>query len=335
MNDFPYGDGSFGNGFFGVPYKVQSLRAGLLGLTPQKSSIHKGFEVCLSRIELDPTRVTEASQHYNAVKDWIESRIYKTVRQVGSFQRKTKIRPIVEKGVVEPIDIDATVCFGDAHYYSSDGTTGPSALQQVSDALRSNKTYRLLEPKIDHPVVTLSYANEFFMELIPCFRNRIPPHALREPASYFVANSSGHWEIADYDFDSQYITAANKKTGGKLVPAIKLMKRLCRNKNIAVKSFHIEMLCALLLEPFGEELGNWEWQQVLVYFLTNAPVLLDYDLVLPGSMTPAFKSPNPYIAQSQMRAVGKTLEALNQLPDGSNKFSRFQEFFGAPFPASL
>jgi hypothetical protein len=307
------------------------------------SNVHRAFELCLSRIELDPTRVKEASQHYNAVKDWLESKMNVTVRQVGSFQRNTKNRPIVEQGKVSRIDVDALVCFGDATCFAAswdDGTTPESALTQVRKALMLNGTYKLLEPEIDHPVVTLSYANEFFIELVPCFRNRFPPeNTYRDPASYLVANSLGGWEDADYDFDSQYITQANKNSDGNLVPAIKLLKRFIRNKQIGLKSFQVEVLAGLLLEPFFEVAPqnhpNWQWQDALWFFLKVAPALLANNPTIPGSKTPHIPVNNLPTVQAILLEYAGLFDDLRKLPDNDETLRLYRAAYGAPFPSSL
>lgn len=328
---------------FGSQLGVDPNRARdqFLGAFKSKSLVHRGFENCLSRIELDPSRVGEAKQHYNAVKSWLESRLNVTVRRVGSFQRHTKIRPIVENGVISPIDIDAVVCFGDVtHFVSYGGTSAASALEQVRAALASNRTYQILEPKIDHPVVTLSYANEFFLELIPCFKNRLPPeNTYRDPASYYVSNSAGGWELADYDYDSQYISVANKESDGNLVPAIKLLKRFCRNRKIALKSFQIEVLAALLLGPYFQaapkNFPDWEWQDVLIFFLKIAPALLNNYPAIPGSQTAHIPVDNLAFVQSQLSDWSQIFQDLKKLEDSQEKLKLFRMAFGAPFPAAI
>ena len=61
------------------------------------ATVSAGFKELLKRIELNPTRVALASQRYNAVADRIARELPGCeVRQVGSFQRRTKIRPLEE-----------------------------------------------------------------------------------------------------------------------------------------------------------------------------------------------------------------------------------------------
>src|SRR5436189_5807737 len=112
-------------------------------------TISEAFEELLRRLELDPTRAARASQRYGSVKNLIETSLAgKTVAQVGSFRRKTKIRP---NNPNDSLDIDAIVCFGDAHRLVADGTGIPpsTALETVRRALASDRTYRLMGPESD------------------------------------------------------------------------------------------------------------------------------------------------------------------------------------------
>lgn len=329
------------------PYPLRPL-LGPLGLnllkppTPPRSNIYKAFQTCLSNIELDATRSEQAKQHYNAIKNWLESRLSGVeLRRVGSFQRHTKIRPATVSGVASPIDIDALVCFGDARsMVSYGGTTGSSCLEMVSDALSQNRVYKLLKPTIDHPVVSLSYANEFYIELVPCYRNRLLREDWqRDPASYLVCNSSGNWEPADYDYDSQYISQANKDTDGKLIPAIKLIKQFCRNNRLELKSFQIELLCVRLLTPFISVMKDkglaWEWQDLLVFFLLTAPSIFSHDLSLPGSKSKVPPIENQYFLSIRMQGWGELFAKLSKNPLDSNETLKlFKSAYGERFPST-
>ena len=39
---------------------------------------------------------------------------------------------------------------------------------------------------------------------------------------YWVPARQGKWELADYDFEAEQITAINDSTGGLLVPTVKM-----------------------------------------------------------------------------------------------------------------
>ena len=90
-------------------------------------NVTDAFSELLRRIELNRARVQLASERYNAVKAAIEKALPgKAVRQIGSFQRKTKIRPA---DLSDALDIDAIVSFGDATRLGAPGEEGvtPSA----------------------------------------------------------------------------------------------------------------------------------------------------------------------------------------------------------------
>ncbi|MBX9724266.1 MAG: hypothetical protein K2X81_22850 [Candidatus Obscuribacterales bacterium] len=307
--------------------------------TPKKSAVHQAFKQCLANIELDQTRTDQASQHYNSIKNWLESRISGVqIRRVGSFQKHTKIRPVTINGIASPIDIDAIVCFGDATgIVSYGGTTGDSCLQIVRNALVENHIYKLLKPVVDHPVVTLSYASEFFIELVPCYRNRLDSESIaRIPASYLVCNSQNDWEHADYDYDSAYITEANKLADQKLVPAIKLIKQFVRNRELGIKSFQVEILCVQLLVPRILELKlanqTWEWQDMIAYFLQNASQILWQNLSLPGSRTKIPAIVDPFSLGMKMKEWGDLFASLRSLPPSNATLQAYKLCYGDRFP---
>ncbi len=306
----------------------------------QYSSIHKGFDECLTRIELDSTRIQLAKQHYNAVKNWLQSHLNVEVRRVGSFRKHTKIRPRIVNGKSSPIDIDARVCFGDATHIapSGRGITGEGLLQLLRNGLIENKTYRLMAPSIDRPAVTVSYADEFSIELTPCMRNQITPDNWRSPANYLLWNSSGNLEIADYDYDCAFITELNKLHDGYLIPAMKLLKQFVRNKSIELKSFQVELLCIKVISPFlskvKEDGGTWEWQDLIVCFLEDAPVVLELDLSLYGSRTTPARIPNAIQIQKDLRFWSILALRIREFGDTPEAFELWRAFYGEPFPAN-
>src|SRR4051794_32940684 len=109
------------------------------------SPVDEAFTELLRRVELNQSRAELASQRYNAVKATIETALPgKSVRQVGSFQRKTKIKPV---DLSDRLDVDAIVSFGRFSNYAAPqagGITPSKALDIIRRALSSNQTYRLM-----------------------------------------------------------------------------------------------------------------------------------------------------------------------------------------------
>ncbi len=121
------------------------------------SDVDRAFDEYLHRIELNPARVTKISQRYNSVKKQIESQLNGAkVKQVGSFQRKTKIRPITDN---DNLDIDALVILSRADRFVKDGLSPSRAMEKVRDSLQSDDTYKTMRPHSDSPVVVLKHAS--------------------------------------------------------------------------------------------------------------------------------------------------------------------------------
>jgi len=313
------------------------------------STVREAFAQLLKRIELDSTRVSVASQRYNAVKARIESSLAsKRVSQVGSFQRKTKIRPIDQNA---KLDIDAKVSFGQARNFAPmvQGITPQLALEIVREALAADKTYRLMKPESDAPTVVLEYADGFKIELIPCYEDLTGTHPrVFGPPCYLIGDSCGRWVAADYDYDAQVITGLNQSEAlvQALVPAIKIVKVLLRNLFVGLKSFHIEVLCALTLPitiaDWQNRSLNWGFQHVVAHFLKQVRRQLIGPVSLPGSYSPAVDSDlSPVRLQqlgSALEKLGATAWRICELDDKQNNtrsaLDCWRRFFGDPFPSS-
>jgi Second Messenger Oligonucleotide or Dinucleotide Synthetase domain len=178
-------------------------------------SVDEAFKELLRRIELNPSRVALASQRYSAIKAAIESALPgKTLHQIGSFQRKTKIRPA---DMSDKLDIDVLVSFGYFFQYArnpAEGISPGKTLEIVRQGLRWNETYRIMPQEQDHPIVRLAYADQMAIELAPAFADLTGQHSHGPdgPTCYIVAASPYTWVTADYDYDARLITALNSSS---------------------------------------------------------------------------------------------------------------------------
>jgi hypothetical protein len=201
------------------------------------TSVDESFKELLRRIELNRSRVTLASERYNAVKATVEAALPgKTLRQIGSFQRKTKIKPV---DLSDQLDIDVVVSFGRFYAYATnptEGVTPDKALNIVREGLRWNETYRVMPQQQDHPAIRIEYADGDLTGQ--------HSHGLSGPACYIVGASPYTWVAADYDYDAQIISSLNAVSEEKLVPMIKLAKSYFQNATVPLKSFHTEILVA-------------------------------------------------------------------------------------------
>jgi hypothetical protein len=307
------------------------------------TTVDEAFNEFLRRIELNGTRVMLASKRYNAVKIAIEGALQgKTVRQIGSFQRKTKIRPL---DLSDKLDIDAVVSFGPFREYATDGrgTYPESALETVRQALCANETYRVMPQEKNHPTVRLEYADAMSIELAPAFEDLTGqhPHGIGQPNCYIVGDSPSSWKPADYDFDSQVITQLNKDADEKLVPFIKLAKCYFRNMRVPLKSFHTEVLAA---NDVPGMLWYWKTQghafgyhHTLAGFLNCAASSIMTPAVLKGSYSPPVDSETSNFTLIKLadwlKKRSERAWALCRVQDEGAALSGWREFLGDPFPA--
>jgi len=307
-------------------------------------SVDEAFGELLHRLELNQSRVALASQRYNAVKATIEGALPgKTLRQVGSFQRKTKIRPV---GLGDQLDVDAVVSFGRFTHYAppnSAGTTPSKALDIVRRALSSNQTYRVMPQEQDHPVVRLQYADQMAIELIPAYEDYTGQHPRgpNEPACYIVGTASGSWRPADYDYDAQIISVLNALSKSKLVPTIKLAKAYSRHVTVPLKSFHIEVLVANIIPPtvtaWESKNYSYGYPHLIASFLSQVPYFVTKPATLQGSYSPPVNSD---LSVSTLSSVGAFLAGRAEVAwrlcadKSAAALAGWRDFFGELFPSS-
>lgn len=316
------------------------MRTILGGLT-----VEDGFAQMLSRIELNATRVALASQRYQAVKKTLEAALPgKAVKQIGSFQRQTKIRP---QDLSDALDLDVLVVFHAFTAFAAPGqkgTTPAESLQIVRKALVSNDIYHVMAPKQDSPVVVLEYADDFKIELVPAFIDKtgLRNHPSSTTDCYIVPGADGNWPAADYDYDAEFITAANKRSDGQLVPMIKLLKNYFRAVNMKMKPFKIEIMAAQtipgLVAEWTAKNFTWGYQHLTAAFLSEASSLISQDAQIPGSYSPAIKANlglNEVLTWPSF-LKGRSEEAwrLCGLKDDPAALAGWRKFFGDSFPAA-
>jgi hypothetical protein len=303
-------------------------------------SVDEAFRELLRRIELNPSRVALASQRYSAVKATIESALPgKTLRQIGSFQRKTKIRPA---DLSDRLDIDVVVSFGRFFQYAVPGTVGTTpamALETVRQAIQSNQVYRVMPQQQDHPIIRIEYADQMAIEFVPAFEDLTGQHfhAPDGPNCYIVGSSPYTWIPADYDYEAQIISGLNSMSEEKLVPTIKMVKAYFRNASVPLKSFHTELLVANTVPNLvGEWRGKgyrYGYHHLLAGFLSQVSKTITSPAVLYGSFSPPVDSGLSVVTLSTLGTfLAARADAAWRLC-ATNETYGWREFFGEPFPS--
>ena len=308
------------------------------------TTVNGVFNELLQRIELNPSRARLVSERYQRIKETLESGITGCeVFQIGSFQRKTKIRPDDENA---GLDIDVGVCLGEFYSYVSTGGISPDqALRACGNVLVDDGQYRTMSPYEEAPTVIIEYADGFKIELVPCYRDKSGKYPRADgPDCFVVGDNYNNWQPADYKYDAEIISGLNQVESVKqaLVPSIKMIKRFLRNYNSPLKSFHIEILCASIIPEavvrWVNGNKNWHYKHILAYFLSETHELLTGSIRLEGSYSIPINSGQ---SESELSQLGSALNRLGEhawelckLSDNNSAIKQWSEFFGHPFPAT-
>ena len=303
-------------------------------------SVDDAFKELLSRIELNPARVALASQRYNAIKNVLEAALPgKSVRQIGSFQRKTKIRPT---DLSDRLDLDVVVSFGRFYNYAASGTEGTTpgrALDILRHAIWSNDTYRVMPQAQDHPSLRIEYADQMAIEFVPAFEDLTGQHSHGPtgPNCYIVGSTPYMWVPADYDYDAHLIGTLNSFTEGRLVPSIKMVKAYLRNVSAPLKSFHTEILVANIVPGLISEWKGkgyrYGYNHILAATLANISKTITVPAVLPGSFSPPVNSGLNVATLVALGTFLATKAAAAWQLCAANTVQGWREFFGEPFPS--
>jgi Second Messenger Oligonucleotide or Dinucleotide Synthetase domain len=303
------------------------------------ASVDEAFRELLRRIELNPARVALASQRFSAVKSALATALPgKTVKQVGSFQRKTKIRPT---DLGDALDIDVVVSLGRFHQYAQPGTEGTTparALDIVRRAIWSNEMYRVMPQRPDHPALRIEYADQMAIEFVPAFEDQTGQHyhGPNGPNCYIVGASPYLWVPADYDYDASFITTYNNISEDRLVPSIKMVKAYFRNASVPLKSFHIEILVAntvpALITEWKSKGYRFGYNHLLAGTLGNLANTITVPAALPGSFSPPMDSGLDYVRLTALGAFLKARADVAWRLCAANTIHGWREFFGEPFP---
>jgi len=189
-------------------------------------NVSQAFNLFKSKLELSQSFKEEVTIHHNAIREWIES--YDSTietKLIGSLQRKTRIQPRSE----DVFDIDILVILGSFYSWVSSGGIKPEdALEKVEDIVSEHGTYEKIGVETDNPTITFEYEDNVKVELVPAYIDQIGKTIDGTPTlpvgrGYWIPKNN-RWVMADYDYDAEYITSANKNSDGYLIPTIKMLK---------------------------------------------------------------------------------------------------------------
>ncbi len=260
-------------------------------------TVSEAFEEFRSRLELSKTLQDAVTTHHNAVRKWLERydpRI--KTHLIGSLQRQTRIQPRPDK---DTFDIDILVVLDSFVRWVAPGevgTTPAAALGTVKGIVTQNETYERMGPETDSPTIALEYAEGIKVELVPAYLDNIG-HAsdgtstLPTGRGYWIPKDSRQWVVADYDHDADYISSENERSGGYLIPVIKMLKAAKRHLFPQMQSYHLEVLATSIV-PYLVRHFEGQGQTVSFPLLVWGFFTMAGDDVLRASQVPLSKSPS-------------------------------------------
>lgn len=261
---------------------------------------------------------------------------------IGSLQRRTKIQPIV---LADSFDIDILIVLGEFNgWVSAGGITASTALNDLYNRVLQSDRYTKKDPRQDAPAITLSFADNFQVELIPAYVDRVghnPAGFSHSPTgrAYWIPKN-GYWELADYDFDAQYISERNEASKGYLIPTIKMLKAIKRLHFREFNSFALEILAARVIPTAIATLERASspitYPGLLRLFFNAAKEMLANPLQIPGSLSSAiaFDAFNALAFASRFDALATRLDQILACPD-HEQIEGWRQLFGSPFPKTI
>lgn len=304
-------------------------------------SVNEAFALLLTNLE--PSRVLQdaVTTHHNAVRSCIENNLPGVrTKLIGSLQRRTRIHPRAE----DTFDIDILLILGQFDRWGLDGVAPAAAIERANQILQESPRYQDLEPTVDHPTVVMDYADGIKIEIVPAYVDNIGRDTLGNPTlplqrGYWIPEK-GRWIHADYDHDAAMVTQGNVNINGRLVPTIKMLKAIKRIHFQQMKSFHLEILAAmivpLILQTFERQAVAPTHAMVLREFFDATKDMLGTQVCFAGSNSPktCINFLESTTVASKFMAITTAIDEIERMASESEKIEGWRVIFGDVFPAS-
>lgn len=176
----------------------------------------------------------------------------------GSYKRGTIIRP--------PKDVDFFNVLLEDDYKDFTPSEALNILYAaLADIFPEKEKAGEIKPQTHS--ITVVYSDTLSIDVIPAFEDG---DAYRIPQVPQPSEGDEVWLVSNPKIHEDVVHEANEKTGGKLIPIIKLIKdwkrTKCKPQNIPVTSFHLELLATQILG--SEEIESLD--SGLAYFFEQA-----------------------------------------------------------------
>jgi hypothetical protein len=312
-------------------------------------TLKQAFNEFKSRLELSESFQQKISQRHKAVRTWVEKYGYET-KLIGSLQRKTRIAPRKD----DIFDIDILVTMGDftrVAYPWEKRISPKEALDNLYEIILENERYAKMEPEKDYPTIIIEYSDNTKVEIVPAFKDYIDEPKGR---GYWIPKTYNEWDIADYDYDADYISQKNQRCEGLLIPTIKMLKAIKRVHFPQMKSYHLEVLATKIVShtinlslTIGAKIINYPCEKLtddwclLMDFFKKAQRDIFTKARLERSKSPPADN---YLIDEEKKKLSECFNRLHEIFYEINELyykrrisdkiaiEKFREIFGEPFP---
>lgn len=297
-----------------------------------------------SNLELDPALAESISTRHTAIRTYLQNNHpdFRDSKLIGSVGRKTRIHP----GSGKKFDIDILVIVGNGYgWVPSGGVTPQAALDQLHTTIDKSARYGDMNPFQDAPTVTVTYADEIQAQLVPAYVDMIGKdqwgNELGSIGRGYWVVKNGMWQMADYDYEAEYISKQNEASSGHLIPAIKMLKALKQKYFAELDSFPLEILATnnIPLSVIVKKANNTPvfYHDLLQEFFADASTQLSVPIGIPDS-----KSARISLDPDRVQRVSKIfvtladyIRMINTTPQRGQKVEMWKKLFPDHFPATL
>lgn len=195
------------------------------------------FSSLLTKIEPRDKDIQLYERHKGSVTRRLET-VFNTnrVEQIGSYSRGSAIR--------DTSDIDLMLILSVSEVRWGEGwKTSTTILNQVRSQLQDR--YFSTEVGRDGQAVVVRFAdNKHPVDVVPAVYTR--NGGVKNYPIYAIPDGSGGWMDTSPQAHNKFIKDEDERSRGKLKRTARLLKfwRRCRQPNIPLKSFHLELLLA-------------------------------------------------------------------------------------------
>lgn len=203
-------------------------------------TVIKSFETMLSRLEPSIPQKKAIQRTRETIDNVLKNhpRIFLGRPQqpsflTGSYKRNTIIRPI------DDIDLYVAV-----HYQQHVlGEKPIKVMRLIARSLRNR--YPQTTIQLDSPCIVIKFIGYKF-EVVPVV------YYIDDPERYMIPKDTSEWTDCFPGVPDKWLTQSNHLNTKKFVPLIKILKQWCRNNNVKLKSFHLELLTGRVFDKITE-----------------------------------------------------------------------------------